>query len=155
MAQSPVRTWKIRRGGSVVPFGVVGLGILTVAVNLAIGENTAGEWVFTIAISVAVVAVGLYPFAFVARHISCDETGCFRFRTSIREVIAEPGSIISVERFKTPEWTHPHPVLVRTSKNRILVTQWIEHKQELREALLNANPQMKIGPRTLSEEVRY
>ena len=51
-------------------------------------------------LSLAVVAVGLYPSAFVARHISCDDTGRFRFKTSIREVIAEPGTILSVERIQ-------------------------------------------------------
>jgi hypothetical protein len=90
------------------------------------------------------IAAGLVPFTFVAGHISCDESGRFYFKTLVRKVAAERGDIVSAMYKKRPAWLHSSPVRITTTTQRVWVTQWIDHKAEIRSALLDANPEMKL-----------
>lgn len=156
MAQAPSKTWNVLPGGSVAPVCVIALGVLLAALSIVRGRNTAGGEILAIALCLVIVAIGLFPLVFVARHVSSDDTGRFHFETLTKEVVADPETILAVRRlwfWSLTEWPYPRPVLITTTTRRILVTQWIERRTELRAALLDANPQMKIGPRTLSYEI--
>lgn len=153
MAQSPLRTWNVLQGGSVAPVCVIALGVVLAALSVVRGGNTAGGQVVSIVQCLVIIAIGLFPLVFVARHVSSDETGCFRFETLAKEVVADPETILAVRRlwfWSLIDWPYPRPVLVTTTTRRILVTQWIERSGELRAALLDANPQMKISPRAFT-----
>jgi Na+(H+)/acetate symporter ActP len=144
MNQLPHRTWDRRRSGTVWQLCEIGLGVLVIVVNLWAGGNTAGGWAFVSALSFVLIVAGLFPFIFVAGHISYDANGRFSFKTSTREVAAERGAIVSAMYKKRPTWLHASPVVITTTGHRIWVTQWIDHKPELRSALLDANPEMKL-----------
>jgi hypothetical protein len=88
----------------------------------------------------------------VARRVSCDEAGQFRFNSLLKEVVAGPGTILSVKRF-TFNWPYRRAVLVTTTTNRFYLSQKFERRSEVRAALLRANPQMKIAAGTLSQEL--
>ena len=153
MAQFPFKTWNALRGDSVFPLCLIALGVVSAAFSAVRGGTSSGSDVLAIAACLSVATLGFLPLAFVARHVSSDESGCFHFRTLIREVVADPETILSVRRLWFIEWPYPRPVIVTTTTQRILVTQWIERRPELRAALLAANPQMKIGSQTLTYDL--
>ena len=131
----------------------IALGLVSAAFNLVRSGGTAGSHILAVLACLSLSVLGFLPLAFVARQVSSDETGCFHFKTLIREVVADPETILAMRRVWFIEWRYPRPVLVTTTTQRILVTQWIERRPELRAALLDANPRMKIGPQTLSYDL--
>jgi hypothetical protein len=144
MTQLASRTWDRRRSGLIAPACEIGLGVLLIVVDLLTGGNTESGWVLVSVLSLILIASGLVPFLVVAGHISCDESGRLYFKTLIRTVTAEPGDIVSAMYKKRPAWLRANPVRVTTARERIWVTQCIDHKAELRSALLDSNPEMKL-----------
>jgi hypothetical protein len=127
------------------------LGVAICLFGLFPSEKTPGlTTLSSFAWGLLLVAIAFSPEFFRARRVTCDESGCFHFRSLFRDVAAAPGTIVSIRRF-TFNWPYRRPVLVTTTLNRIYLTQQIERRAELRAALLRANPQMKIGTGTLTD----
>jgi hypothetical protein len=152
MDESTTLSWEILPSWYIQPFVLVVLGLATCATDLLSSDDTpVSTTVFLFVSGLALILAAFVLLRLVPQRVSCDATGRFHFISWKRDVVADPGTIFSVRRWKAIEWPTRGPLLVTTTMNRVILTSKYKRRSELREALLRANPLMKIGPRTLQD----